>query len=64
MSSTIQQCEEEDLNLHSFRNQNLNLARLPVSPSSRGWGTDTYDFVLRTSRVGPSKVVSDTRSPT
>jgi hypothetical protein len=29
------QCEEEDLNLHSFRNQNLNLARLPVSPSSR-----------------------------
>ena len=29
-------CEEEDLNLHSFRNQNLNLARLPVSPSSRG----------------------------
>src|SRR3954462_5716199 len=30
------QCEEEDLNLHSFRNQILSLARLPVPPSSRG----------------------------
>src|SRR5436190_9979566 len=33
------QCEEEDSNLHSFRNQILSLARLPVPPSSR--------FVLR-----------------
>jgi hypothetical protein len=29
------ECEEGDLNPHSFRNQILSLARLPVPPSSR-----------------------------
>ena len=41
-------CEEEDLNLHSFRNQNLNLARLPVSPSSlmNSPGHNNLGFIL------------------
>ena len=43
------QCEEEDLNLHSFRNQILSLARLPVPPSSLGWILGTYDFRVPTS---------------
>jgi hypothetical protein len=38
------QCEEEDSNLHSFRNQILSLARLPVPPSSRASRLDIYGF--------------------
>jgi hypothetical protein len=47
------QCEEEDLNLHSFRNQILSLARLPVPPSSRKTILNIYGFAASasTSRV-------------
>src|SRR4029079_3677256 len=45
------QCEEEDSNLHSFRNQILSLARLPVPPSSRAaWAIFTALRPRRTPR--------------
>src|SRR5262245_8003417 len=51
-------CEEEDSNLHSFRNQILSLARLPVPPSSRNYrsipGDNSGTNSTRTGSVGES----------
>src|SRR6185312_701661 len=46
-------CEEGDLNPHSFRNQILSLARLPVPPSSRALILSIYSLpaLASTSRV-------------
>jgi hypothetical protein len=32
----FRKCREQDSNLHTFRYQNLNLARLPIPPSRQG----------------------------